>query len=140
LRAIVALNPIEETLLRARRYRWGALAGTRGSHEGIIPILRSLGCDDLADPIVAILERPVGDKTVRLTLDLYRNKFIAHPSFDFSRLERDMSPLALDRNDSPGSVAFWPSMRELLKRTDALVVELCRRYPEAVGNVVTYRE
>ncbi len=99
-----------------------------GPGDAIVPMLRSIGRDDLADNTERILETEVEGTNYRTTLNTVRNRLQAHRRLSFKGISEAANPVLGLSNQAQARLAALDE--KLLRRTAALYRYMCRMFPE----------
>jgi len=97
---------------------------------GILPVLRSLGLEDQAKEIEAVLASSMGSLTLKRFMAEYRNKLLAHPVYSPRIIVRKVYAPAKIESDEVVTF-FEHALQELYWATIVLHGRLRSAYPEA---------
>jgi hypothetical protein len=96
--------------------------------EAVIPMLRSIGRDDLADRTERILETPVEGMSYREALSHLRNKLVAHRRYQLASRSNASSPVLKLSVQAQVRIGMFDD--RLMRRTAALYRYMTRLFPE----------
>lgn len=98
--------------------------------NNLVRLLNTLGHEDVAAPASEILERPLGQSSLREVLTLYRNHFLSHPQYSYTHVEKKLKP-KFDLNVRKNADLFAERNSEFFNAVVEMRVPLSQRFPEA---------
>ena len=102
--------------------------------DGLVDVLRNLGCVALANEIDAALDTRVGEKTFAQLQNDYRDFHIAHPQFRKQHTTKYFDSTDPHLTDEADIAAFIDAADKLHRATAAAYLWLHDRYPQLVND------
>ncbi len=98
---------------------------------GLLPVMRQIGLHKDVDHIVAVLDAPIGDTTVRAFMKRWRNVVMSHPRFSARLIHGVYNQAGIDDSDEEVKY-FSDSLQQLLRTTWSFWRDISDGYPNAV--------